>query len=90
MLDGFENGRIPVGLASFEVLLPWEDEWMSIVVVRLRNTDEGQHFIVQFPESRLKVLRQDESGEWDELHGGRSRLASKLGEAIENYYAICN
>lgn len=90
MLEEFENGRVPVGHASFEVMFPWKDHWLSMVVVPLQDADDCQHYIVILPEDKMMVLRVNESGEWDEMNEGTSAFVKDIGAAIENYYAICN
>ena len=90
MLEEFENGRVPVGHASFEVLFPWNDRWICMVVVPLQDADDCPHYIVILPEDRMVVLRLDESGQWDDINEGPSGFTSDVGAAIEQYYAMCN
>ena len=90
MLEEFENGRVPVGHASFEVLFPWNDRWICMVVVPLPDADDCLHYIVMLPEDKMMVLRLDESGQWDELTEGSTVFSNGIGSAIEQHYAMCN
>ena len=90
MREEFENGGLPLGYESFEIMFQWGDEWIGIAVVPMKDANQFHNFIVRMPNDLVVILRMNEYGDWEELKEGPSELARHLGMAIENYYALCN
>ena len=90
MLEEFENGKLPMGYDSFEMMFQWGKEWISIVVVPMKDGLNLQHYVVRLPNDLIVILRKNEIGEWEELKEGSTELARHLGSAIHDYYALSN
>lgn len=73
----------------FEMLFPWGDNWLSIVVVPVKMDDNNNQYYVVKLKDLILVLRLNEFEEWEELKEGTTQLARHLGQAIENYYCLC-
>lgn len=90
MPEEFDDESLSESYDSFEMMFQWGREWISIVVVPLRDALNTQHFVVRLSAELVIILRQNECGEWEEWKEGTTELARHLGSAIDQYYALCN
>ncbi len=73
---------------QFEMMFRWGRQWVSIVVVPVKDELNTQYFVVKM-DGLVVILRLNQFNEWEELKEGVTELAKHLGLAIEEYYAIC-